>query len=237
MAETDRREAVAVVDRRARPDCRPRFRRIAGSVVRYVVLLAVAAVIVIPVAYAALGGFRDAPQLAADPVGLPDPWVWTNYTDSLLSASFWIQLRNSAVVAGLTTIIVVLFGGARGVRPRPARVPGSRGRVHGVHAGPAVPGDGRDPAAAHPGPRPRAARQPARPGPAGGGVRAAADDHHPAAVLPEHPDGARGRGRDRRLRVARASSSGSCCRWRGRPWSPSRCSPSCRAGTSSCCRW
>jgi raffinose/stachyose/melibiose transport system permease protein len=56
-----------------------------------------------------LGGFRDAPQLAADPVGLPNPWVWTNYTDSLTSASFWVQLRNSIVVAGLTTAVVVLF--------------------------------------------------------------------------------------------------------------------------------
>jgi raffinose/stachyose/melibiose transport system permease protein len=73
------------------------------------VLLAVAAVIIIPVVYAALGGFRDAPQLAANPVGLPNPWVWTNYTDTLTSASFWLQLRNSAVVAGLSTVIVVLF--------------------------------------------------------------------------------------------------------------------------------
>jgi raffinose/stachyose/melibiose transport system permease protein len=112
MAEpTTVHEAVAVVDRRAAPapDARVRARRIAGSVLRYAVLLAVTAVIVIPVVYAALGGFRDAPQLAADPVGLPNPWVWTNYTDSLLSASFWVQLRNSALVAGLSTVVVVLF--------------------------------------------------------------------------------------------------------------------------------
>ena len=83
--------------------------RIVGSLLRSAALLAVTAVILIPIAYAVLGGFRDAPQLAADPVGLPDPWVWTNYTDSLLSASFWVQLRNSAVVAGLSTVIVVLF--------------------------------------------------------------------------------------------------------------------------------
>ncbi|HEU0242606.1 MAG TPA: carbohydrate ABC transporter permease [Candidatus Limnocylindrales bacterium] len=83
--------------------------RVAGSVLRYAVLLVVAGVIVTPVAFAALGGFRDAPQLAANPVGLPDPWVWRNYTDSLTSPSFWIQLRNSAIVAGLSTGVVVLF--------------------------------------------------------------------------------------------------------------------------------
>jgi raffinose/stachyose/melibiose transport system permease protein len=110
MAEpTTVREAVAVVDRRGGPDARVRVRRIAGSVLRYAVLLAVTAVIVIPVVYAVLSGFRDAPQLAANPVGLPNPWVWTNYTDSLMSASFWVQLRNSAVVAGLSTVVVVLF--------------------------------------------------------------------------------------------------------------------------------
>jgi raffinose/stachyose/melibiose transport system permease protein len=110
MAEpTTVRDAVAAVDRRARPDTGARVRRLAGSGLRYGVLLAVSAVILVPVAYAVLGGFRDAPQLAADPVGLPNPWVWTNYTSSLTSASFWVQLRNSSVVAGLSTVVVVLF--------------------------------------------------------------------------------------------------------------------------------
>lgn len=110
MAEpTMGRGAVAVVERPAGRDPGVRVRRIGGSVLRYAVLLTVAAVIITPVVFAALGGFRDAPQLAADPVGLPDPWVWTNYTDSLTSASFWVQLRNSAIVAGLSTGIVVLF--------------------------------------------------------------------------------------------------------------------------------
>ncbi len=110
MAEpASERGTVTVEDRRSGPDARVRGGRIAGSVLRYTVLLAVTAVIVIPVLYAVLSGFRDAPQLAANPVGLPDPWVWTNYTDSLMSASFWVQLRNSALVAGLSTVVVVLF--------------------------------------------------------------------------------------------------------------------------------
>lgn len=110
MAEpTTLPEVVAAVDRRAGPGAGVRVRRMAVTALRYAVLLAVTAVVVIPVLYAVLGGFRDAPQLAADPVGLPDPWVWTNYTDSLTSASFWVQLRNSALVAGLSTVIVVLF--------------------------------------------------------------------------------------------------------------------------------
>lgn len=109
MAEPAGRGSVAVDARRAGPGAGVRVRRTGASVLRYGVLLAVAAVIITPVVYAALGGFRDAPQLAANPVGLPDPWVWTNYTDSLTSPSFWVQLRNSAVVGGLSTGIVVLF--------------------------------------------------------------------------------------------------------------------------------
>jgi raffinose/stachyose/melibiose transport system permease protein len=102
-------EGAAAVNRRSGPETAVRVRRIAGPGLRYVVLLLVTAVIVIPVIYAVLGGFRDAPQLAADPVGLPNPWVWTNYTDSLLSPSFWVQLRNSALIAGLSAFVVVLF--------------------------------------------------------------------------------------------------------------------------------
>jgi raffinose/stachyose/melibiose transport system permease protein len=86
-----------------------RTRRIGETVARYAVLLLVAAAVITPVVYAALGGFRDAPQLAANPVGLPDPWVFSNYTDSLTSPSFWVQLFNSTLVAGLSTIIVVMF--------------------------------------------------------------------------------------------------------------------------------
>jgi raffinose/stachyose/melibiose transport system permease protein len=104
-------DVVAIAGRGAerRPGARIRIGRLAGAVLRYAVLLTVVAIVVVPVAYAVLGGFRDAPQLAADPVGLPDPWIWTNYTDSLTSPSFWVQLRNSAIVAGLSTVVVVLF--------------------------------------------------------------------------------------------------------------------------------
>ncbi len=103
------RDAARSVDRGGGPDPSARVRRFAGSLVRWAVLLTVATVIVVPVVYAVLGGFRDAPQLAADPVGLPDPWIWTNYTDSLTDPAFWVQLRNSAFIAGLSTVIVVLF--------------------------------------------------------------------------------------------------------------------------------
>jgi raffinose/stachyose/melibiose transport system permease protein len=77
--------------------------------VRYGVLLLVAAVIVVPIAYAVLGGFKDPAQLANDAIGLPNPWVTSNYTDTLTSPGFWRQLANSTIIAALSTVLVVLF--------------------------------------------------------------------------------------------------------------------------------
>jgi raffinose/stachyose/melibiose transport system permease protein len=86
-----------------------RLRRWLSAAVRYGLLLIVAAVIVVPIGYAVLGGFKDAPQLANDAIGLPNPWVTSNYTDTLTSPSFWRQLVNSTLIAGLSTVVVVLF--------------------------------------------------------------------------------------------------------------------------------
>ena len=41
----------------------------------YGVALAVVGVTLAPVVYVMIGGFRTTGQLAADPMGLPDPWV------------------------------------------------------------------------------------------------------------------------------------------------------------------
>jgi raffinose/stachyose/melibiose transport system permease protein len=74
---------------------------------RYAVALGVLLVVVVPVIYAVLGGFRTTGQISADPVGLPRPWVFDNYREILGSATFWRQLRNSVLVAALTMAVVV----------------------------------------------------------------------------------------------------------------------------------
>lgn len=76
---------------------------------RWVVLVALAGLIVVPVAYAALGGFKDNFQITANPIGLPDRWIVSNYTDILASESFWQQLRNSVLIATVTAVTVVAF--------------------------------------------------------------------------------------------------------------------------------
>lgn len=81
----------------------------AARFARWAVLLVLAAVIVVPIGYAALGGFKDNYQLSANPIAMPDPWVVSNYTDVLTSETFWQQLVNSIFIATVTTVTVVTF--------------------------------------------------------------------------------------------------------------------------------
>ncbi len=84
-----------------------RIRAAASRLLLYFVLLMVAAVILVPLAYAVLGGFRSTGQIAANPIALPDPWVPENYTTLLASGSFWRDVANSTVIAAISTVVVV----------------------------------------------------------------------------------------------------------------------------------
>jgi raffinose/stachyose/melibiose transport system permease protein len=86
---------------------RRRRRRIAGRTVLYVIAWIVAILVLVPMIYAVLGGFRTTAQIAADPIGLPSPWVLSNYTDLLKSSTFLRQLFNSALIALVSTLLVV----------------------------------------------------------------------------------------------------------------------------------
>jgi raffinose/stachyose/melibiose transport system permease protein len=73
----------------------------------YAVAVGVVLVVIVPVVYAVLGGFRTTGQLSDRPVGLPSPWVFDNYREILTSDTFWTQLRNSVVIAAITMAVVV----------------------------------------------------------------------------------------------------------------------------------
>jgi raffinose/stachyose/melibiose transport system permease protein len=92
---------------RGRSRRRPPLSRAVSHAFLYVVAVAVLVAIVVPVAYAVLGGFRSTAQLAGDPVGLPSPWILDNYESILRSRSFWEQLWNSGLIAILTALLVL----------------------------------------------------------------------------------------------------------------------------------
>jgi raffinose/stachyose/melibiose transport system permease protein len=86
-------------------------RRIGGAnIAIYAIALIVVVATLGPVVYAILGGFRSNAQLAAEPVGLPSPWVVDNYVNVLTSGDFWRYALNSTIVALITTVIVAVFG-------------------------------------------------------------------------------------------------------------------------------
>ena len=73
----------------------------------YVVALLLTVIVLVPIGFVVLGGLRTTGQIAADPVGLPDPWVRHNYASVLTSSAFWRQLGNSMIVAAIATGLVV----------------------------------------------------------------------------------------------------------------------------------
>jgi raffinose/stachyose/melibiose transport system permease protein len=81
-----------------------------GTPLTYILALTVAAVSFGPVVYVILGGFRTTGQLAVDPAGLPDPWVWETYANVVTQARFWNEVFNSTLIAAGTTFGVVVLG-------------------------------------------------------------------------------------------------------------------------------
>ena len=84
-----------------------RFRTLFAAAIRWIVLLGVAVAIVVPIAYAFLGGFRTSGAIRNDPAGLPDPWNFDHYVEALTGDMYWQQLVNSIVIAVITVFIVV----------------------------------------------------------------------------------------------------------------------------------
>jgi raffinose/stachyose/melibiose transport system permease protein len=81
-----------------------------GTPLTYLVAILVAGFAIGPLVYVVIGGFRTTGQLALQPLGLPNPWVTSNYTDVLLSGTFWRQVFNSVLIAVIATVLVVGCG-------------------------------------------------------------------------------------------------------------------------------
>src|SRR3954447_18050621 len=100
------RRATAPARGRGEPKGKMRW----GSPVVYIAALVLIALMIGPVLYIVLGGFRTNSQITANPSGLPHPWVFSNYAEVLASPTFWRQVANSTFAALLTTVGVVVLG-------------------------------------------------------------------------------------------------------------------------------
>ena len=80
------------------------------DIVRYIILVIVAAVVLVPIVFTVLGGFKTNGQLVSDPVSLPSPWVFSNYVDVVFGANalvFWRELVNSMIIAAVAVSLTV----------------------------------------------------------------------------------------------------------------------------------
>lgn len=81
-----------------------------GTLAIYFVALLLIALMLAPVVYIILGGFRSNSEITVDPSGLPTVWHWENYVEVLVSDVFWRQVMNSTIAALATTVFVVALG-------------------------------------------------------------------------------------------------------------------------------
>lgn len=80
---------------------------IAKSISRHTLVWVLGSFIVVPLLYAVLAGLKTTGALTTNPIGLPDEWMFSNYTGILASGSFWRQIGNSVLIAVATTLITV----------------------------------------------------------------------------------------------------------------------------------
>ena len=81
-----------------------------GNPVIYFIALLFVGVMISPVLYIVIGGFRTNSQITVDPAGWPHPWVGQNYIDVLTNGIFWRSFANSTIAALATTVGVVALG-------------------------------------------------------------------------------------------------------------------------------
>ncbi|UFQ19566.1 MULTISPECIES: carbohydrate ABC transporter permease [Streptomyces] len=85
----------------------PTLRRRMRSLPVHVTAWGVGVVMITPLLYAFVSGFKSTDQLSRNPFGLPSPWVTSNYTDILGSGAFWRMLGSSTLIAVGTTLLTV----------------------------------------------------------------------------------------------------------------------------------
>ncbi len=76
----------------------------------YLVAVIVIVLMLAPVAFIILSGFRTNSQISVDPAALPSPWEFGNYFAVLTGDIFWREVVNSTIAAVATTAGVVLLG-------------------------------------------------------------------------------------------------------------------------------
>ena len=71
-------------------------------------LAAVAVFVITPLLATVLGGFKSLGELRTNPFGLPQHWVFENYIGILTTGRYWVMMRNSLIISGLTVLLTLI---------------------------------------------------------------------------------------------------------------------------------
>src|SRR5215471_2090331 len=77
-------------------------------------LTVVAVFVAVPLLATLLGGFKSLGELRTNPFSLPQVWEWQNYWDILASKRYWVLLRNSLIIASLSTLLTLAVAAMAG---------------------------------------------------------------------------------------------------------------------------
>ena len=78
-----------------------------GALMRLLIALFFAAIVLVPLLTAWVGGFKSNAELLLRPFSLPQTWQVNQYVDVFTNPAFWRMLGNSLLVTGTTTLGVV----------------------------------------------------------------------------------------------------------------------------------
>ena len=84
--------------------------KIAGILLRYTILIAIAAFALFPIFWAVTSGFKSQPEVSRIPIKwIPNPWHWENFPDAWHARGlpFGRYLINSIIVTGSVTVLQV----------------------------------------------------------------------------------------------------------------------------------
>ena len=111
MSSTDSMSTRTIIIRETVPGRRRDVNKLPwGGPAVYFITLVVIALMLGPVLYIIIGGFRTNSEITVDPSGLPVNWNPQNYVDVLTSGLFWNEVLNSTMVAVATTVGAVVLG-------------------------------------------------------------------------------------------------------------------------------
>ena len=99
MTEAIRREAALDIGRTPLP---------IGAGLRLIGLVALSALVLLPLVATALDGFKSIGEMHDNPFGLPRVWVFSNYLEILGGWRYWQVLGNSLLI-GLATVVLTLI--------------------------------------------------------------------------------------------------------------------------------